>query len=110
MQVDWRIPAGGDPRAVAALRRLSGPRTAQVDAANAEVVRRLDTGVPMLVGVRRAEEVVPALAGRVLLHPGPAIELDQVCDPLRRSMRVTDARRRLVQHGRKQADALLRVG
>ncbi|MGZ4639934.1 MAG: DUF1116 domain-containing protein, partial [Actinomycetes bacterium] len=89
VQVDWRIPAGGDPRAIAALRRLSGPRTMQVDAANAEVVRRLDTGVPMLVGVRPAAEVVPQLTERVLLHPGPPIELEQVCDPLRRSMRVT---------------------
>jgi hypothetical protein len=89
VQVDWRIPAGGDPVVLAALRRLSGPLTQQVDAANAEVVRRLDTGVPMLVGVRRARDVVPQLDGRVLLHPGPAIELDQVCDPLRRSLRIT---------------------
>lgn len=88
-QVDWRIPASGDPTAIAALRRLGGPLTEQVDAANAEVVRRLDTGMPMLVGVRRAEEVVPGLAGRVLLHSGPAIEIEQVCDPLRRSMRAT---------------------
>jgi phosphohistidine swiveling domain-containing protein len=89
IQVDWRIPAGGDTTAIAALRRLSGPLTEQVDTANAEAVRRLDTGIPMLVGVRRAEEVVPGLTGRVLLHPGPAIEIDQVCDPLRRSMRAT---------------------
>ncbi len=90
VQVDWRIPGGGDPRAVAALRRLSGPRTAQVDAANTEAVRRLDKGVPQLVGVRPAGEVVPQLgSARVLLHPGPAIEIEQVCDPLRRSMRVT---------------------
>ena len=89
VQVDWRIPAGGDPIAVAALRRLSGPLTQQVDAANKEAVRRLDTGVPMLVGVRPAGEVVPQLAGRILLHPGPAIDLAQVCDPLRRAMRVT---------------------
>lgn len=89
VQVDWRIPAAGDPVAVAALRRLSGPLTEQVDAANAEVARRLDTGVPMLVGVRPAAEVLPGLGGRVLLHPGPAVELSRVCDPLRRSLRVT---------------------
>lgn len=110
VQVDWRIPADGDPRSVAALRRLSGPLTEQVDAANAEVVRRLDTGVPMLVGVRPAGEVVPELAGaRVLLHPGPAVDLGLTCDPLRRSMRVT------VQaegwcHTLDEADALLASG
>ncbi len=109
VQVDWRIPGGGDPIVIAALRRLSGPLTRQVDAANTEAVRRLDTGVPMLVGVRRAEEVVPQLAGRALLHAGPPIELDQVCDPLRRSMRATvvaEGWSRTVE----QADALLESG
>jgi hypothetical protein len=87
VQVDWRIPAEGDPAAVAALRRLSGPLTAQVDEANAEVLHRLDTGVPQLTGVRPAFEVVPGLEGQVLLHAGPALELAHTCDPLRRSMR-----------------------
>jgi hypothetical protein len=110
VQVDWRIPAGGDPQAVAAVRRLSGPRTEQVDDANAEVIRRLDTGVPMLVGVLPAGEVVAALStGRVLLHPGPALDLGQVCDPLRRSMRVT-----VLGEGwcrtLEEADALLESG
>ncbi len=85
--VDWRIPAGGDPELVAALRRLSGPRCAAVDAANAEVLLRLDTGVPMLTGIRRAGDVIPALDGRALLHPGPPLALDRACDPLLRSMR-----------------------
>ena len=110
VHVDWRIPAGGDPRMVAALRRLCGPRTSQVDAANAEAVRRLDTGVPMLVGVRPAGEVVPPLgSGHVLLHPGPAIELGQVCDPLRRSMRVTILAERWCDTI-EAADALLESG
>ena len=87
VQVDWRIPAGGAPRAVEALRRLSGPLHEQVEEANAEVLRRLDTGVPLLTSVRPAGEVVPGLEGRTLLHAGPPIELDDVCDPLRRSMR-----------------------
>ena len=87
VQVDWRVPAGGDPEALAALLRLSGPRTALVDAANAEVLRRLDTGVPLLTGVRAAGDVVPELSGRTLLHAGPALDLADACDPLRRSMR-----------------------
>ena len=87
VQVDWRVPAGGDPEVLAALLRLSGTRTGQVDQANADVLRRLDTGVPRLVGVRPAGEVVPGLQGRVLLHAGPALELGDAGDPLRRSMR-----------------------
>jgi hypothetical protein len=109
VQVDWRIPAGGDPAAVAALRRLSGPLTDLVDAANAEVLRRLDTGVPALSGIRPAGEVVPGLTGRLLLHAGPPLALDEACDPLRRSMRAA-----VVAEGWaatvEQADVLLASG
>ena len=87
VQVQWRVPAGGDPHLVAALRRLSGPLHERLHAANTEVLRRLDTGVPVLVGVRPAGEVVAGLEGRRLLHAGPPIELADVGDPLRRSMR-----------------------
>jgi hypothetical protein len=85
--VDWRIPAGGDLDLVAALTRLSGPAAAGVDAANREVLHRLDTGVPTLEAVRTVAEVAPELGPRTLLHCGPAITWDRVCDPLRRSMR-----------------------
>jgi hypothetical protein len=109
VQVDWRIPAGGDPVAVAALRRLSGPLAEQVDAANAEVLRRLDTGVPMLTGMRPAREVIPGLGDHALLHAGPALTLEEACDPLRRSMRAA-----VVAEGWagtvEQADALLVSG
>lgn len=85
--VDWRIPGGGDPEVVAALRSLYGPHAEHVDTANAEVVRRLDTGVPQLVDVVTASTAIPALTQRTLLHCGPAIAFQDVCDPLRRSMR-----------------------
>lgn len=85
--VDWRPPAGGDPEAIRALTRLRGEGAADVDAANAEVLRRLDTGVPFLVGVEAAAAVVPGVEGRMLLHCGPAIGWEDVADPLRRSMR-----------------------
>ena len=85
--VDWRPPAGGHPEAIRALTRLHARRGAAIDTANAEVLRRLDTGVPFLVGVAPAGDVVPGVEGRVLLHCGPAIGWDRVADPLRRSMR-----------------------
>jgi Protein of unknown function (DUF1116) len=84
-QLDWRVPAGGDAELVAALERLYGSES--IDRANAEVLRRLDDGVPMLVDIATAGAVIPQLAERTLLHCGPAIEWDAVCDPLRRSMR-----------------------
>lgn len=86
VDVDWRIPADGDLEAVAVLGRLYGSRAAAIDAANAEVLRRLE-GTPMLVGLEPAAAVVPGLAGRTVLHPGPPIAWEEMCDPLRRSVR-----------------------
>jgi hypothetical protein len=86
-QVDWRIPADGQSDLVDALERLDGPQAAGIDRANAEVVRRLDQSVPLLVDVGPAQSLVPDLSGRTLLHCGPEIEWTEVCDPLRRSMR-----------------------
>ena len=85
--VDWRIPAGGDTEAVAALARLMGPASDRIDTANAEVVRRLDTGVPMLLGVEPAGAVISGLDDQTILHCGPSIGWADMCDPLRRSVR-----------------------
>jgi hypothetical protein len=107
--VDWRIPAGGEPELVAALARLYGRRARTVDAANAEVVRRLDEGAPQLVEVAPAGAVVPGFEGRMLLHCGPRLEYADACDPLRRSMRAA-----AVAEGwattREEADRLLADG
>jgi hypothetical protein len=86
-EVDWRIPADGRADLIDDLELLYGPAASAIDDANAEVVRRLDESVPLLVGVDSARDVVPGLADRTLLHPGPEIEWADVCDPLRRSMR-----------------------
>ena len=88
VQVDWRIPGGGDAEVVAALRRTFGPHAEVIDRANAEVFARLDRGAPQLVDVQSARDVIPVLAeGMVLLHCGPRIDIGRVSDPLRRSMR-----------------------
>jgi hypothetical protein len=87
VSVEWRVPAGGQPAAVAALGRLYGRHAEQVDRANAEVVRRLDQGTPLLTGIRTVAEVIGGQPGRLLLHCGPAIGYGDAPDPLRRSMR-----------------------
>src|SRR5215469_15529704 len=87
VSVDWRVPAGGEPAAVAALGRLYGIHAERVEAANAEVLRRLDQGSPLLVGVSTVAAAVPSLPDRTLLHCGPAIGYADAPDPLRRSMR-----------------------
>jgi hypothetical protein len=85
ISVDWRVPAGGQPAMVAALGRLYGAAAEQIEAANAEVIRRLDTGVPVITGITTVAAVAPH-PGRTLLHCGPAIDYAGAPDPLRRSM------------------------
>jgi hypothetical protein len=85
--VDWRIPAGGDLDAVRALCHLYGDAGRGIDEANAEVVRRLNEGVPQLTSVSTIGEAVPGVEGRMLLHCGPPLAYAEHCDPLRRSMR-----------------------
>lgn len=87
--VDWRIPAAGDEELIGSLQRLMGREAQRIDAANAEVFRRLDTASPMLTGVGAALDVVPGMTDRTILHPGPPLEWPDFCDPLRRSVRAT---------------------
>ncbi len=107
--VDWRIPAGGDAGAVAALARLLGPAAARIDAANAEVISRLDRGTPLLLGVEAAGSVIGGLDASTILHCGPRIAWADMCDPLRRSVRAA-----VVAEGwapdRDRADRMLNAG
>src|SRR5262249_43402684 len=86
ISVDWRVPAGGQPALVAALGRLYGQHSERIEAANAEVLCRLDSGVPMLTGITTVAEAAPGLEGRVLLHCGPAVHYAETPDPLRRAI------------------------
>ena len=106
ISVDWRVPAGGQPAAVAALSRLYGIHADRIEAANAEVLRRLDTGTPLLTGVTTVAAAVPGLDGRTLLHCGPAIGYAQAPDPLRRSMQAAAVAEGWAQDP-GQADGLL---
>ena len=87
--VDWRIPGGGDVDVVAALGRLLGPKAAIIDKANTEVIHRLNEGVPLLKGVESAGAVIPNMGARSVLHCGPAIDWDDMPNPLQRSIKAT---------------------
>lgn len=87
VDLDWRVPAGGDPDLVSVLTRLHGRHAERVERANAEVLRRLDEGAPVLKGIATAGSVVPAMTERMLLHPGPPLQWESFTDPLRRSVR-----------------------
>jgi len=79
VHVDWRPPS----RLAAQLSALEA-RAAEIDRANAEALRRIVDAEPVLAGVRRAGELIPALdAERLVLHAGPPLEWARMCGPLR---------------------------
>lgn len=80
--VDWRPPLEG-------YAGLTHTRDGlDIDAANAEAVRRICAGRPMLAGMGIAREVIPGFAptgkARMLItHSGPPIEWPRMCGPTR---------------------------
>ena len=80
--VDWRPPLDG-------YAELSHTRAGvDIDAANAEAVRRICAGRPMLVGMGIARDVIPGFApsgkARLLItHSGPPITWSRMCGPTR---------------------------
>ncbi|HEX5621025.1 MAG TPA: DUF1116 domain-containing protein, partial [Solirubrobacteraceae bacterium] len=86
VEVDWRPPASGDAGTLAVLTRLWGEHGDRIAAANAEVVARIEGLTPCAVTVAPARDVVPGLRDGLLLHSGPPIAWERVCDPQRRAL------------------------
>jgi uncharacterized protein DUF1116 len=86
IDVDWRPPAAGDPRALRALAALWGRHGEAVQAANAEMVARIERATPMARTVAAAGDAIPTLEGRMVLHAGPPIAWERMCDPQRRAL------------------------
>jgi hypothetical protein len=56
---------------------------ADVEAANAEAVRRIVTGKAVLTGLGIARDVIPGMDGQMILHAGPPIAWERMCGPQR---------------------------
>ena len=84
VEVEWSPPAA-DPTALALADRLESgtPAGDRIDAANGEAVDRMLRADPVLVDVRTAEEAVPGMRDRLLLHAGPPIAWSRMCGPMR---------------------------
>ena len=75
VDVDWRPPR---------VPKLHFTREGlDIDAANAEVVRRIMHGRPMLVGMGIARDIIPGFHGRLILHAGPPVTWKRMCGPQR---------------------------
>ncbi len=56
---------------------------ADIEAANAEVVRRIASGKAVLIGLGIARDVIPGMCDQMILHAGPPIGWDRMCGPVR---------------------------
>lgn len=63
------------------------PRAAPtIDEVNQAAVARLHAAEPVLEDVRPAREVLPNLSPTVVLHAGPPVSWDDMCEPLRAAL------------------------
>ena len=77
IDLDWRPPREGVPR----LRRTS--TGIDIEAANQQVINRINRGGAALVGMGVAREVIPGMHDRMILHAGPPIDWERMCGPTR---------------------------
>lgn len=64
--------------------RLAFTKTGMdIEAANAEAVRRIASGKAVLSGLGIAREVIPGMRDKMILHAGPPIEWNRMCGPVR---------------------------
>ena len=81
VQLDWRPPAGGDPKLAEALEKLDS--LPQVDAANARAVEIIMSARPVLVDIDTALAVVPGMTSLTILHAGPPVTWEKMAGPMK---------------------------
>ena len=79
VDVDWRPPIDVDPEAMRVIRA----NLPAIEAANAKVMDIILRGMPHLVGLDRAIDVIPGMKPNLFLHAGPPITWDRMCGPMR---------------------------
>jgi hypothetical protein len=79
VQVDWRPSVEVDPK----LRQRVKDFESVIEQANARAVKIILAGMPHLVGLERAIDVIPGMKPDLLLHAGPPISWDRMCGPMR---------------------------
>ena len=77
IDLDWHPPQTSVPR----LWHTKGGL--DIEAANQEVIARINRGGAVLVGMGIAKEVIPGMHASMILHAGPPIEWERMCGPTR---------------------------
>ena len=77
--MDWKPPISVD----ATLRKRVKAMLPAISEANARAVKIILSGMPHLVGLERAIDVIPGMKPNMLLHAGPPIGWERMCGPMR---------------------------
>ena len=79
VHVDWRPSLEVDPRSRIAVEA----NRAEISAANSKAMTIILGGMPRLIGMARALEVIPGMKKNLILHSGPPVTWDRMCGPMR---------------------------
>jgi hypothetical protein len=79
--VDWQPPAGGDQEIGVKLADLINNK--KIEAANKESFARYLSANPILTGVGIAQEDLPDMKGKIILHAGAPIDWGDMCGPMK---------------------------
>ncbi len=85
-QVEWKPPAGGNSELIALFDRLEAAEASgsvKRAEANAESVRRVQAGKPTIVDIGIAQDVVPGMHKKLILHAGPPVKWEDMSGPMR---------------------------
>lgn len=79
VQVDWKPPVDVDPAQLKAVHS----RRADIEKANAKAMQIILGGMPQVVGLERAIDVIPGMKQNLILHAGPPVTWERMCGPMR---------------------------
>ena len=83
IQLDWRPPAGGEPRLAALLPDVDDQEAPSIKAANQACAQRIQEGTALWVDIRTARDVVPGMDDYTVFHAGPPLAWNDMCGPMR---------------------------
>ena len=88
VQVDWTPPARGNEKILHWLAKLKqiDKKAAigkMIESANKKVTEIILNGQPVLLDIGIAEEVIPGMTGKTILHAGPPIKWTKMSGPLK---------------------------
>lgn len=79
IQVDWKPPVAVDEK----MTKVVKERMSEIEKANEKAIEIILRGMPHLVGLQRAIDVIPGMKSNMFLHAGPPITWDRMCGPMR---------------------------